>query len=236
MLEAVDIAAELSRSGAALPFLPSAVATRLLRAAGAASLLAELACGDRVATVAAGLQLQPGVGWRSLSGRLPDVLHGSDADLWLVIVRGPCTGPVLVALQRPAFEVPPTGDSTRPAVQATLAAQPVHIVDVSSAATLQQVGREADVVRCAEVLGAAENLLDPDDRLARQLLRAAWAAVEHAAAAVDGDEALTPCLVEDVLRRTACVCERVRPAPEATGLEQWWAQRASVAPRWSTGD
>ena len=45
----------------------------------------------------AGLQLEPAAGRRSLSGRLHDVLHGSDADLWLVVVRGPapvrCSAP-----------------------------------------------------------------------------------------------------------------------------------------------
>jgi len=69
------------------------------------------------------------------------------------------------------LHVLPTGDVTRSAVQATLAARPVRIVDVPSAATLQQAGREADMVRCAEVLGAVENMLDPDDRRAGHLLR-----------------------------------------------------------------
>ncbi len=233
LLEAVDLAATLSRAGAALPFLPGAVmAVRLLTAAQAGSVLAEIACGDRVATVASGLQLQCGAGVGSLTGLLPQVLHGGDADLWLVVVRGSDATLRVVALDRPAHEVLPSQDLTRPAVQATLAQAPCVRLDLPAEA-LQQVAREADVLRCAEALGAAESLLDPDDRSSSLLLRAAWAAVEQAAALVDLEGAVPVPLIADVVHRTTCVARLVSAGPGSAGLAQWWAQRARGAARWS---
>lgn len=234
LLEAVDLAATLSRAGAALPFLSGAVlAVRLLSAAGASSLLAEIACGDRVATVASGLHLGRELEGRSLTGRLPQVLHGSDADLWLVVVRDPSAALGVVLLDRPAHEVLPTVDVTRPAVQATLSQVPCDPLPFVSADAIQQAAREADIVRCAEVLGAAESLLDPDDRATGLRMRAAWAAVEQAAAVVDLDGSVPVRLVADVLHRTACVSRLVGARQGLAGVALWWAQRAGDAECWS---
>jgi hypothetical protein len=195
LMEAVELARGLSRLACGVPFLASAVlATRLADAAQATGLLAELATGDAVATVAFGGTVRAESGRMLLCGLLEDVLHGADVDTWLVVAQTPEGTSVLVQLPRPSFEVVPTADASRPVVQARLADLPVTVLQPDCGASVRAALAQAEIVRCAEVAAAAEMLLAgrPD---AVALLRAARAAVDLAATVADVDGALDPALV-----------------------------------------
>lgn len=233
--EAVEVARALSRLACPVPFLSSAVlATRLGEAVGASTLLAELTTGDRVAAVTGGGTLRRGSGGTALSGSFTDVLHGAEADVWLVAVPEPGGRLSLAMLERPDYDVVPTADPTRPVVQATLRELPAALLHEDCGAMLLQAGLLAEIVRCAEVLAAAESVLS-SGRAQRLLLRTAVNAVDLAACAADVDGSADAALVRHAASWTARVSASVGTAVSSAVPRRFHLLRAQQASGWRAG-
>ncbi|KEF20428.1 acyl-CoA dehydrogenase [Streptomyces rimosus] len=130
--ELLDLAVALEETGRAAlpgPYLPSVLASELLRRGGAPDLARALAAGDRIGAVALGtgtLRAAPTADGHVLDGTAPPVLAGGDADLILLAAEAP-SGTVWVAADAATLSVhPQTGaDPTRPVARVTAEAVPV---------------------------------------------------------------------------------------------------------------
>lgn len=232
LLDAVAVAWRLSRMPAPLPFVSSAVlATRLAERVGATSLLTELATGDAVAAVTSGGVLRAvGDRWL-LAGVLTDVLHGADAEHWIVCTPTARAATALALLSRPPADLLPDPDGTRPLARAVVQdAQVVHLGTVPNDELLD-VMHQAELIRCAEALGAASFVLR-HEQVAAPVLRAARTAVEQAAAELDVNGGPVAGLtqarawtarVARLVRDTPCAGDRRAQlcAMRATGTSEW---------------
>ena len=175
--------------------------TRWLTAALAAPLLSveELArqvSGQSRFVVAVRADRVPGEGTGSLqlssdgstvSGSVSHVLGASDADVFLVPVRGP-DGPAIARVSGDAgtSRVEDLLDRSRTAATVEFDAAPVVAVS-SDAASLQQVWRLAAVLTAADALGCAERMLELAVEYSKQRKQfgqfiGSFQAVKHAAA------------------------------------------------------
>ncbi|MFH9420563.1 acyl-CoA dehydrogenase [Streptomyces sp. NPDC017529] len=129
----LDLAVVLEETGRAAlpgPYLPSVLASELLRRGGAPGLVRALAAGERIGAVALGagtLRAARTDGGYVLDGAAPPVLGGGDADLIVLAAEAPA-GTVWLAADTDALSVrvPATAaDPTRPA--AGIAAEGVRV-------------------------------------------------------------------------------------------------------------
>jgi alkylation response protein AidB-like acyl-CoA dehydrogenase len=174
LLDASLVATRLATLSQPLPFLSSAVvATRLLTVLGADGLLAELATGDRVLSVAVDEQdvvdhvldsiscqaVQDGTGW-ALTGCKTGIPDGLLADSLLVVARDR-HGLGAFVVERPIF-AEPCGDD-RPGRIVLDAVPARRLPGLDHRAALERSMDDASTVLSAELLGAAEAALRPAD-------------------------------------------------------------------------
>lgn len=171
--ESSVVAEELGRTVAPVPFLGSAVlATSALVAAGAQEgaagpLLADLAAGERTATLAVPLSTAPGTAFPTLvrvegerlSGTVPHVVDALNADVLVVPATG-SEGPGLyLVLADQAVRTPMVSlDATRPLAEVGLAdvAATVLVTGERAERALESALLTAAALLAAEQLGSAE--------------------------------------------------------------------------------
>jgi alkylation response protein AidB-like acyl-CoA dehydrogenase len=168
--ETATVAEELGRSIAPVPFLGSAVlATAALLSAGETELLAQLASGERTATLAVPLSTWPGSdrAWSvsatggALTGIVTSVVDAREADVLLVPADGP-DGPSLWVVEQ--FDVTPRTslDMTRPLGDVTLSGVTGRQVASGDAArrAVDDALTVGAAILASEQLGLAEQCLD----------------------------------------------------------------------------
>lgn len=235
----LSVAWALSRIPAPVPFVPAAVIAPLLATAlGERALLSEIATGDTVVAVAFGGRVAGEGEWgTTLHGEATDVLHGGDADRWLVVARTVEDKMSVVSVDRPAATTRERrADRTRPTARVTFAGVPARLVAENAEPLVEEVLRRAHLVRCVEVLAAA-SVAAGDDPVTAGSITAALTAVRSAAAATDlhGRCERSQLVLAD--NRTATVARLVRarhgrhdlPQPTRTRL---CVHRATGDPGW----
>lgn len=219
--EALAAAAALARMPAPVPFLSSGVLAPLLAAAlGEPGLLSEIATGDSVVAVAFGGQARVGAAV-TLHGEVGGVLHGRDADRWLVVADS-SDGVCVLLLDDPPPQRRPDGTPMRPSCRARFDGRAARRLGGCAGALVADLVGQAHLVRCAEVLGAAHVVArEADDDVLHGAVAAAAAAVRSAAAATDLHEFCDPRHVDLACARTGAVADlvgRARPATVRTRL------------------
>lgn len=210
---ALSVAWALSRIPAPVPFLSTAVVAPLFATAlGERALLTEIATGDTVVAMAAGLRTGDEGEWgTTLHGEAVDVLHGRDADRWLVVARTTGGKASLVLADRPSSMTVdhPAADPTRPTVRAKFDGVPVRRLAESVTPLVTEVVRRAHLVRCVEVLAAA-SVVGAEDPELTAASAGALAAVRSAAAATDLHGRCDRGQVELACGRTGSAADLVR--------------------------
>lgn len=233
---ALSMAWALSRIPAPVPFLSSAVVAPLLAAAlGERGLLTEIATGDSVVAVAFGGRTVGDGEWdTALHGEVTDVLHGADADRWLVVARTAEGKVALLSADRPASVVRDPGpDPTRPTARACFDATPARRLAEGAEPLLSDVMRRAHLVRCVEVLAAA-SVAAGGDPVTATGISAAVTAVRSAAATTDLDGRCERSQLRIAVVRTAAVERLVRQRCGASDSVRGarCVQRVTGKPTW----
>jgi hypothetical protein len=233
--EVLSVAWTLSRIPAPVPFLSSAVMAPLFAAAlGERALLSEIATGDTIVAVAAGAQVhgdeKSGI---TLHGEVPHVLHGRDADLWLIVGHTTENKTSLTITNPPLTSPEPNAEPTRPTFRARFDGTAARRLADCVEPLVGDIVRRAHVVRCAEVLAAA-HVIAGDDHALRAAIGAAVTAVRTAAAATDLDNICDPRPAELARARTATVADlvRTRRNPSTTLRAKLCTQRATGGSCW----
>lgn len=210
LCSAVSVAWSLSRLPAPVPFLSTAVmAASFAVALGDLSLLTEIATGDAVCAVAAGAYIHEERSAVSVHGEVGDVLHGGDANRWLVLGETEDADTVLVVVDRPPASIECTSEPTRPTYRACFAGTPARKLADGVTSVAHDVVRRAHVVRCAEILAAAD-VVAGEDVVLRRAVDGAMTAVRSAAAVADLHGVCDPVPVEIARARTAAVAKSIR--------------------------
>ncbi|ODU00982.1 MAG: hypothetical protein ABS81_21875 [Pseudonocardia sp. SCN 72-86] len=232
----LSVAWALSRIPAPVPFLSSAVIAPLFAIAlGERGLLTEIATGDSVVAVAFGGRAEGDGEWDTiLHGDAANVLHGDDADRWLVVARTPEDKVTLLAVDRPASTVRDSGtDLTRPTARARFGGVSARRLGEGAEQLVEEVLRRAHLVRCVEVLAAA-TVGAAQDPVVASAVSAAVTAVRSAAAATDLHARCERSQLRLACDRTATVTRLVGDRHRGAGSlrPRLCVQRATSASRW----
>ncbi|WP_103383425.1 acyl-CoA dehydrogenase family protein [Pseudonocardia dioxanivorans] len=235
----LSVAWALSRIPAPVPFLSSAIIAPLVAVAlGERSLLTEIATGDTVVAIAFGGQAKGDGEWTTtLQGHADDVLHGADADRWLVVANRGEGKSVLLLIDQPVSALRDnSSDVTRPTVRARFEDVATRCLAEGPGPLLVEVVRRAHLVRCVEVLAAA-SVAAGDDAVAASSIASALTAVRSATAATDLHGTCDYSQLKVACTRTETVARLVRaqgslrvlPGSARTDL---CVQRATGEARW----
>ncbi|MGD9990390.1 MAG: hypothetical protein AB7I38_15540 [Dehalococcoidia bacterium] len=229
----------LSRLPAPVPFLSSAIAAPLFAIGiDERSLLSEIATGDTMVAIAFGGEARGAGEWgTTLHGRVFDVLHGADADRWIVAARTSDEKSTLLMVDRPQSIVDQdSGDPTRPTSGAYFVGEPARRLADGVEPLVVETIRRAHLVRCVEVLAAASVAAADDDAAARSI-SAAITAVRSAAAATDLHGHCDRAQLRLACSRTAAVSRFVTAQRDSSLMpaslrSRLCAHRASDESRW----
>ncbi|AEA23397.1 hypothetical protein Psed_1150 [Pseudonocardia dioxanivorans CB1190] len=232
----LSVAWALSRIPAPVPFLSTAIIAPLVAIAlGERGLLTEIATGDSVVAVAFGGRVEGDGEWDTVvHGEVTNVLHGIDADRWLVVARTAEDKVTLLAVDRPASAVREPGpDLTRPTARARFDGMSVRRLAEGVEPLVEEVVRRAHLVRCVEVLAAA-TVAASQDTAVLSAVSVAVTAVRSAAAATDLHARCEQSQLRLACDRTATVARLVGDRRRGAGSlrSERCVQRATSASRW----